>query len=46
VVKVNQEITTKVTRNTIIAIENKNKDFASVDLKATSDLGLSMTYNQ
>ena len=46
IVKVNQEITTKVAKNTAIVIENKNKDYASVDLKVTGDLNLGMTYNK
>ena len=46
VVKVNQEIRLKVDRNTAVVIENKNKDYASVDLKVTGDLNLGMTYNQ
>lgn len=45
-VKVNQKITTKVPRNTAIVIENKSSDYAGIDLKATGDLNLGMTYNQ
>jgi hypothetical protein len=45
-VKINQVITTKVARNTAIVIENKSNEWASVDLKATGDLNLGMTYNQ
>ena len=46
IVKVNQEITTKVPRNTAIVRENKSNDHAGIDLKATGDLNLGMTYNK
>ena len=40
----NGSITAKVDRNTALVIENQSSDYASVDLKVTGDLGLSMTY--
>lgn len=43
--QINEEITTKVAKNTAIVIENKSYDYASVDIKATGDLNLGMTYN-
>ena len=42
--KPNESVTAKVDRNTALYIENKSSDYASVDLKVTGDLGLSMTY--
>lgn len=43
-VKPNQSTIVKVERNTALYIENKAAEYASVDLKVTGDLGLSMTY--
>lgn len=45
-IQINQAITTKVEKNTAIVIENNSVDYASVDLKVTGDLGLSMTYKK
>ncbi len=44
-VGINQRITTHVKKNTAVVIENKSNDYASVDIKATGDLNLEMTYN-
>lgn len=43
-VKPNQSVTVKVDSNTALIIENANNDTASVDLKVTGDIGLSMGY--
>ena len=43
-VAVNQVISSKVDSNTAVVIENKSDEYASVDLKVTGDLGLSMGY--
>ncbi len=43
-VQINQVIATKVAANTAIVIENKSSETASVGLKVTGDLGLSMDY--
>ncbi|SHF95774.1 hypothetical protein SAMN05444372_101329 [Flavobacterium micromati] len=43
-IKPNIKTIVKVDRNTALVIENKSTDYASVDLKVTGDLGLSMTY--
>ena len=40
----NETVIVKVDRNTGLVFENKSNDYASVDLKVTGDLGLSMTY--
>ena len=45
-IEINQVITAKVAKNTAIVIENKSSDYASVDIKATGDLNLGMTYNK
>jgi hypothetical protein len=42
--QINEEIITKVPKNTAIVIENKSDQYASVDIKATGDLGLAMDY--
>lgn len=42
--QINEEITTKVPKNTAIVIENKSDQYASIDIKATGDLGLAMDY--
>ena len=44
-IEINQVITTEVAKNTAIVIENKSSDYASVDIKATGDLNLGMTYS-
>jgi Prokaryotic membrane lipoprotein lipid attachment site len=43
-VKPGQTVTVSVDRNTALIINNSNKDTASVDLKVTGDVGLSMGY--
>lgn len=43
-VKPNESVTIKVDRNTALVIQNATPDTASVDLKVTGDLGLSMGY--
>ncbi|MDG2433821.1 hypothetical protein [Flavobacterium sp.] len=43
-VKPNESRVVKVDRNTALVFENKSTDYASVDLKVTGDIGLSMTY--
>lgn len=43
-VKPNESVVAKVDSNTALYIENKSSDYASVDLKVTGDLRLSMTY--
>ena len=43
-VKPNEYATVKVDRNTALIISNASKDTASVDLKVTGDIGLSMGY--
>ena len=42
--QINQEITTKVAKNTAIVIENKSDQYASIDIKAKGDLNLGMNY--
>lgn len=42
--QINQVITTKVSKNTAIVVENKSDQYASVDIKATGDLNLGMNY--
>ncbi len=44
--KPNETSTVKVDKNTALVFNNKTKDTASVDLKVTGDLGLSMTYKK
>jgi len=44
-VKPNEYATVKVDRNTALIINNTSKDTASVDLKVTGDIGLSMGYS-
>ena len=46
IVRINEVITTKVAKNTAIVIENKSNEYASVDIKATGDLNLEMTYKK
>lgn len=43
-VKPNESAVIIVDRNTALYFENKSNEYASVDLKVTGDLGLSMTY--
>lgn len=43
-VKPNESVVVNVERNTALYIENKFNEYASVDLKVTGDLGLSMGY--
>lgn len=43
-VKPNQSAVVKVDRNTALIIQNQSIDTASVDLKVTGDVGLSMGY--
>ncbi|WP_298221162.1 hypothetical protein [Flavobacterium sp.] len=45
-VKPNESATVKVDRNTALIINNTSKDTASVDLKVTGDIGLSMGYSK
>ena len=40
----NETTTVKVDSNTALVFQNKSNEYASVDLKVTGDLGLSMTY--
>ena len=42
--QINEVITSKVPKNTAIVIDNKSDQYASVDIKATGDLGLAMDY--
>ncbi|MBC7523861.1 MAG: hypothetical protein H7239_05430 [Flavobacterium sp.] len=42
--QINQIVTVKVAKNTAVVIENKSDQYASIDIKATGDLGLAMTY--
>ena len=42
--QINQLTRVKVPKNTAIVIENKSDQYASVDIKATGDLGLAMDY--
>ena len=42
--QINDEIHTKVQKNTAIVIENKSDQYASVNIKATGDLNLGMNY--
>lgn len=42
--QINQIVSTSVGKNTAIVIENKSDQYASVDIKATGDLGLAMDY--
>ena len=44
IINQNEIVSVKVDRDTALVIENKSNDYASVDLKVTGDLGLSMTY--
>ena len=44
-VKPNESATVKVDRNTALVISNTSEDTASVDLKVTGDIGLSMGYS-
>ena len=44
ILKPNETSTVKVEKNTALVFNNKFKDTASIDLKVTGDLGLSMTY--
>ena len=44
IVKPNESLTVKVDSNTALVINNKSTETASVDLKVTGDLGLSMGY--
>jgi hypothetical protein len=43
-VKPGESIRIRVDKNTALVIENKSADTASVDLKVTGDIGLSMGY--
>ena len=45
-VKPNEFFTVKVDRNTALIFANPTQDTASVDLKVTGDIGLSMTYKK
>lgn len=40
----NEQVTVKVDKNTALIFTNQSKDTASVDLKVTGDIGLSMGY--
>ena len=42
--QINEEISTKVSKNTAIVIDNKSDKYASVNLKAKGDLNLGMQY--
>lgn len=44
IIRPDETVTVKVESNTALVIENKSNDYASVDLKVTGDLGLSMGY--
>lgn len=46
IIKINEIVSTKVAKNTAIVIENKSNDYASVNIKATGDLNLGMTYKK
>ncbi|MCF6128282.1 hypothetical protein L1S35_01255 [Flavobacterium sp. AS60] len=43
-VKPNELVTVKIDKNTALVFANQSKDTASVDLKVTGDIGLSMGY--
>ncbi|TRX41546.1 hypothetical protein [Flavobacterium restrictum] len=43
-IAIGEVVSTKVANNTVLVIENKSNEYASVDLKVTGDLGLSMGY--
>lgn len=43
-VKPNEVVTVKIDKNTALLFANQSKDTASVDLKVTGDIGLSMGY--
>lgn len=43
-IRPNEIVIVKVDSNTALVIENKSSEYASVDLKVTGDLGLSMGY--
>ncbi|MBC3540911.1 hypothetical protein ACFSC6_22490 [Rufibacter sediminis] len=45
-IKPNQRASLKVDKNTALVISNPSPDTASVRLRVTGDLGLSMTYNK
>ena len=45
-VKPNELITIKIDKNTALVFANDTKDTASVDLKVTGDIGLSMGYRK
>lgn len=44
IVNPNETVVVKADQNTALIIENKSTDEASVDLKVTGDIGLSMGY--
>lgn len=46
IISSNEVVETKVPKNTAFVIENKSNENASVDIKATGDLDLSMGYKK